>query len=70
MNLVVIPSDSDDKETEEIIFNQLKGKRFIAISYDPDNDKFIMHIKQMTSLEIVFACQSMINKEMSECVFE
>lgn len=64
----ILPITNNDMS--EQIFDQLRGKRFFAVSYDSVTDKYMQHVNKMMAHDIVFGCQAMINQQLKETTIE
>lgn len=67
-NLVPLNCDMDDEKLFNDIINKLKGRKFIAISYDKHLDKWQEHVFYMHYNEIVAACELMKHSNITEWI--
>jgi hypothetical protein len=63
-NLKILKFEKPAKEDAPGIFEELKGRKFMAVSVSAEDDEsktFKYHVNHMSAEEAIYACNLMIN---------
>lgn len=66
-NILSLVKKESENDISEKCFEQMKGRKFVAISFDDDGNSNI-HYNRISSEQIIYGCQLLIAKEAKACL--